>query len=189
VDLRAPEVPLGDGVVELRLLSGDDAPAFLDGLRDRAVAHYAYSDQLDAEETAVREHIARVPDRVAADDAVLLAVLDAATGAFIGKTMLFHVDRDNRSAELGFWLSPVSRGRGLAARAIGLTVRWAFDELGLERIQGLTDVENETSQRVMERVGFVREGTLRGAERRADGTRRDLVSYSALVTDHTNGGP
>lgn len=183
VHLRPPEVPLRDGAIELRLLSGDDAPAFLDGLRDRAVAHHAYGDQLAAEETAVREYIARVPDRVAADDAVTLAVLDAATGAFIGSTILFHVDPDERSAELGFWLSPARRGGGLAARAIRLTVRWAFDELRLERIQGLTDTENEAAQQVMEHVGFVHEGTLRGAERRADGTRRDLVSYSALSTD------
>jgi RimJ/RimL family protein N-acetyltransferase len=92
--------------------------------------------------------------------------------------MLFHVDPDLRNAEIGFWIAAGSRGRGLAVRAISLTLRWALSAVGLERIQGITDVDNEASQRVMEQVGFVREGTLRGYQRRPDGTRGDVFSYS-----------
>jgi [ribosomal protein S5]-alanine N-acetyltransferase len=94
----------------------------------------------------------------------------------------FGIDSEARDAELGFWLLPRARGRGAAARAIRLTVSWAFDELGLERVHGLTDIDNGAAQRVMEKAGFVRGGVLRGLERRPTG-RLDFVSYSMLHTD------
>ena len=96
-----------------------------------------------------------------------------------------RLDPDTRDAELGFWLLPSARGHGIAARAIVLTVGWAF-ELGLERVHGLTDIDNRAAQRVMEKAGFVREGVLRGLERRPTG-RVDFVSYSVLHTDEAAG--
>jgi RimJ/RimL family protein N-acetyltransferase len=96
--------------------------------------------------------------------------------------MLFGIDTEALDAELGFWLVPRARGRGLAACAIRLTVRRAFEELGLERVHGLTDIDNPAAQRVLEEAGFVREGVLRGLERRPTG-RLDFVSYSMLHTD------
>ncbi len=48
-------------------------------------------------------------------------------------------------------------------------MRWAFDELGLTRVQALTDVDNATAQQAMELIGFVREGILRGLDRRPAG--------------------
>jgi RimJ/RimL family protein N-acetyltransferase len=110
--------------------------------------------------------------------------LDVTDRVFVGTTMLFRIDPEARSAELGFWLSPAGRGRGLAVRAIRLTLAWAFDEIGLERVQGLTDADNISSQRVMERAGFVREGVMRGLDRRPTG-RVDAVSYSQLATDES----
>ena len=180
--LRAPDPELRDHRVTLRVLADRDVPGFLAGLRDPAIARFAYAGRLAADQASVQEYIDRVPARLASGDALLLAVLDAETGTFCGKTMLFGVDWDQRSAEIGFWLSPAARGRGLAARAVALTVRWAFDDLALERVQGLTDIENEPAQQVMVRVGFYREGILRGLERRSQG-RADMISYSLLSTD------
>jgi len=60
------------------------------------------------------------------------------------------------------------------------------EELGLERLQGLTDVDNLSAQRVMELAGFVREGILRGFDRCSTG-RVDAVSYSRLNTDELRG--
>ena len=142
----------------------------------------AYGGRLHADPADVGEYIARVPGRLEAREAILLAVTDAGGGAFLGTTMLFGIDPVERDAELGFWLSSRARGRGLAARAIGLTVRWAFAELGLERVNGLTETDNGAAQRAMENAGLVREGVLRGLEGRSTG-RVDFVSYSVLQTD------
>ena|SRR5437588_9747943 len=185
VCVRAPDPPLRDEVVALRMVCSDDTLAFLEGLRDPDVARFAYGDRLRADQAEVGEYIARVPGRLEAGEAILLAVTNANDGSFLGKTMLFGIDADTRDAELGFWLLPSARGHGIAARAIVLTVGWAF-ELGLERVHGLTDIDNRAAQRVMEKAGFVREGVLRGLERRPTG-RVDFVSYSVLHTDEAAG--
>jgi ribosomal-protein-alanine N-acetyltransferase len=182
VRVRVPDPPLRDEVIALRLLCSVDTLAFVEGLRDPDVFQFAYGGRLRADPADVGEYIARVPGRLEAGEAILLAVTDADGGAFLGKTMLFGIDADERDAELGFWLSPRARGRGVAARAIGLTVSWAFDELGLERVHGLTETDNAAAQRTMEKAGLVREGVLRGLERRPRG-RVDFVSYSMLHTD------
>ncbi len=108
---RAPN-PLRDEVVALRLLSPDDVPTFAEGLRDPAVAPFAYGDKLRADIAEVREYIAECPATGATDDAILFAVVNTADRAFLGQAMLFHIDSEARSAELRFWLSPTARGRG-----------------------------------------------------------------------------
>ncbi len=52
-------------------------------------------------------------------------------------------------AEIGFWLLPEARGRGVATRAVCVFCRWAFAELALARIQASADVDNPASQRVL----------------------------------------
>jgi len=57
---------------------------------------------------------------------------------------------------------------------------YALDELGLERLDLKTDIENLASQRVAEKVGFRREGVARSHVRHPDGYRRDSESFSLL---------
>lgn len=81
-------------------------------------------------------------------------------------------------AEIGFWLGPHARRRGLAEAAIALTLRWGFEELRLTRIQGLTSQENTASQAAMARAGMRHEGFVAGYEHPKVG-RQDVVIYSA----------
>ena len=78
--------------------------------------------------------------------------------------------------------APAARGRGVITRALGLVARWAFDDLGIERLQLTTHVDNPASQRVAEKCGFQREGLLRkyGLQR---GERVDLVMFARLPGD------
>lgn len=83
-------------------------------------------------------------------------------------------------AEIGFWLLPEARGRGVATRAVCVFCRWAFAELALARIQASADVDNPASQRVLEKAGFTREGVMRSYQTRPDGSRADFALYSLL---------
>jgi len=83
---------------------------------------------------------------------------------------------------IGYWLLPESRGRGLATRAVRIVSRWAFDVLGLARLQLLAEPSNVASQRVAERSGFQREGVLRSYAE-IDGRRVDYVMFSRLRGD------
>jgi RimJ/RimL family protein N-acetyltransferase len=82
-------------------------------------------------------------------------------------------------------LLPAARGRGIGTEVLRLLVRYLFDTTDIDRIEGSTDVTNVRAQRSLEKAGFTREGTIRGAQLRA-GVRHDLVSYSLLRSDVTD---
>jgi RimJ/RimL family protein N-acetyltransferase len=86
----------------------------------------------------------------------------------------------SRTGHIGYWCAPHARGKGLTTRALRLISRWAFDELGLERLELITDPDNVASQRVAENVGYRREGVLRSHLLHPDGRRRDSVMFSLL---------
>ncbi|MGD7706533.1 GNAT family N-acetyltransferase [Microlunatus sp. Y2014] len=68
---------------------------------------------------------------------------------------------DFRSASLGYAISPTAWGRGYATESARAVLDWAFATLDLNRVQAETDTRNLASARVLEKLGFVREGTLR----------------------------
>lgn len=81
--------------------------------------------------------------------------------AIVGHVALKNVDRANRMAELGMGIGPEHRGQGLAAVAVRLLLRHAFDAVDLERVWATAHCDNVASHRALLRAGFVREGTLR----------------------------
>jgi len=64
-------------------------------------------------------------------------------------------------AEIGYLISEPYQGQGLGTRAVRLFVSHVFRETALRRLQALVSVENVASQRLLERLGFALEGTLR----------------------------
>jgi ribosomal-protein-alanine N-acetyltransferase len=90
-----------------------------------------------------------------------LAVDRASDGAFIGWCGLTRWNPDYRSAALGYCFDDGVWGHGYATEAAHGLLRWAFDTLDLNRVQAETDTRNAASARVLEKLGFVREGTLR----------------------------
>lgn len=88
----------------------------------------------------------------------------------------------HRVGQLGYWVAPEARQRGVATRSVRLLSRWALGSLRLARVEIRVDVENAASQQVAEAGGFTREGVLRSrAESR--GRRWDEVMYSLLPPD------
>jgi RimJ/RimL family protein N-acetyltransferase len=66
-----------------------------------------------------------------------------------------------RSAALGYCLAEAAWGHGYATEAAAAVLTWAFATLDLNRVQAETDTRNAASARVLEKLGFVHEGTLR----------------------------
>lgn len=119
-----------------------DSPAWDD--RDRAERFVAMCRKIADEGTGARVAIDRASD-----------------GAFVGWCALTDWNPDYRSASLGYCLVEAVWGHGYATEAADAVLRWAFDTLDLNRVQSETDTRNLASARVLEKVGFVREGTLR----------------------------
>ena len=87
-----------------------------------------------------------------------------------------------RQAELGYWTAREHRGRGYTVEAARAVIDWAFDGLGVERLEWLAEAGNMPSRAVAERLGFTMEGTLR-AKIVHRGTRRDAWIGSLLPSD------
>ena len=92
---------------------------------------------------------------------VRLAVDRVLNGAFIGWCSLTRWNPTYRSASLGYCLDDAAWGHGYATEAAHALLQWAFEALDLNRVQAETDTRNMASARVLEKLGFEREGTLR----------------------------
>lgn len=173
--------PLGevtDGVVALRHWRPSDAPDVVRALADGSVARWL-PVPLPYRPADAEDFLGRVvPEERESGTGLPLAVVDAADGALLGAVAL-HPERRFALGEVGYWVAPWARGRGVAGRAALLLARWGVRELGLARVSLLADVDNAASQRVAEKAGFVHEGVLRSvrAEVRGPG-RRDLRCYA-----------
>lgn len=82
-------------------------------------------------------------------------------GTFIGWCSVTRWNPTYRSASLGYCFDETTWGHGYATEAVTALLEWSFDTLDLNRIQAETDTRNHASVRVLEKLGFVREGTLR----------------------------
>ncbi|MFE2876494.1 GNAT family N-acetyltransferase [Streptomyces roseus] len=82
-------------------------------------------------------------------------------GAFIGWCGLTRWNPDFRSASLGYVFDAAAWGHGYATETTRAVLGWAFDSLDLNRVQAEVDTRNVGSARVLEKLGFEREGTLR----------------------------
>lgn len=90
-----------------------------------------------------------------------LAMERSSDGTFLGWCGLSRWNPEYRSASLGYCLEESAWGQGYATEATGALLQWAFDTLDLNRVQAETDTRNLASMRVLEKLGFVPEGTLR----------------------------
>jgi RimJ/RimL family protein N-acetyltransferase len=111
-----------------------------------------------------------------------LIVADPETDRVIGSTGLHHIWRRDGLAEVGYWVAPWARGRGVATAATAALTDWAHKQ-GLYRVELLTEEENWPSQRVALAAGFRHEGLRRGGGRARDESRVDLVVWAHVADD------
>lgn len=90
-----------------------------------------------------------------------LAIERRTDGLFIGTCNLFNWNQIYRSVKLGYCLDISAWRQGFATEASHALLHWGFVTLDLNRVQAETDTRNTASNRVLEKLGFVHEGTLR----------------------------
>jgi len=100
----------------------------------------------------------------------------------IGTSTLFQFDEKSRRAEIGYILSRRHWGKGLATEALTALLDFAFEKMNLHRIEADIEPRNAASVKIVERLGFVREGYLR--ERWIVGDEiQDSLFYGLLRSD------
>ena len=101
----------------------------------------------------------------------------------IGSAGFYDWDAEVRSAEFGYDLRPEYWGRGLMAEALTAILDFAFGSLGLNRAQVLLMPRNLRSRRLVERLGFTKEGALREHDFDERGELCDDVVFSLLARE------
>ena len=109
-----------------------------------------------------------------------LFIVEKKDGTKVGFVVHFYVIHiDGRLLEIGYGLVPNERGKGYCTEAATIMVDYLFLSKDVGRIQAQTDERNVASQRVLEKVGFKKEGVLRGSIF-IRGDWRDSYIYSIL---------
>jgi RimJ/RimL family protein N-acetyltransferase len=173
--LELPDPPLSDGVVTLRGFRESDVQALFEACQDPEIPRWTIRVPWPYLIGHARDWIARQPDIQRAGEAAHFAITDAGDGRLLG-TIGLELHAQSGLAEVGYWLAADARGRGAATRAASLVAAWAHGELGLERIGLRTHKENEASQAVATRAGFVSAGTIVGEDR--GGVTREFLFFT-----------
>lgn len=146
--------------VELRHLTAADAAAIFAVFGDPEVMQFWSSPPL-ADLDAARTLIASIDDLFRRRELFQWGVCRRGSDEVIGTCTLYHLEIDHRRGDIGFALGRASWGQGLASDAVATLIGFAFESLGLHRLEADADPDNVRSLRVMERQGFRREGYLR----------------------------
>jgi RimJ/RimL family protein N-acetyltransferase len=166
-----------DGPLVARVVEERDIPVVAPAFRDPGIGGENGMPPFDEDELrrVWREQIPQLRER-----GVLFpyVIEDTSDGSIAGGLTLRHFDPMRGVIEVGYWLFPEARGRGLATRATRAMAREAFAS-GISRIEANVRIGNDASERVLERAGFTREGVKRRLLRHGDG-RADATLFSLL---------
>jgi [ribosomal protein S5]-alanine N-acetyltransferase len=97
---------------------------------------------------------------------------------FAGVISLHTINIKNHTAEIGYWLEKSMRGKGIGTIAAKMITDYAFRTLGFRRIDGLADVDNTASQKLLTSAGYQKEGILRNKVTRDDGRQIDMALFA-----------
>jgi ribosomal-protein-alanine N-acetyltransferase len=163
--------------LKLRYATAEDAPRLLELASDPLVTQwfswgpYQSLDQPEA-------YIAALPAKREAGEALDFLIVHEQAGP-IGVTGLSELAVRDRRATVGTWFGRDWWGSGANRESKAMIAALAFRHLGLDRLTAWANTRNGRSQLALERVGFQREGVLRGWHRHGD-VRHDVVVFGML---------
>jgi RimJ/RimL family protein N-acetyltransferase len=114
--------------------------------------------------------------------AVVFAITLRATAELVGAISLFSIRATFGRAEMGYWIGVPYWNHGYCSEAAKALIRYAFDNLGMNRVFAEHMVRNPGSGRVMQKAGMIYEGTLRQHVKKWD-RYEDLSVYGILRAD------
>jgi RimJ/RimL family protein N-acetyltransferase len=155
---RLPTLPCNR--VSLRWLTQEDGPDVFEIFSHPEVMRF-WSSPAYTEPGEASDLIAEIHEHFRAHRLYQWGIALNDVGRIIGTCTLAGLDPQNRRAEIGFALNRDYWGSGYVTEALTTLLHFAFEELGFHRLEADVDPRNETSLRLLERLGFQREGYLR----------------------------
>ncbi|RIV34603.1 GNAT family N-acetyltransferase [Micromonospora radicis] len=176
-----PETIDAEGL-RLRPFRPADVPDVTAGCADPLTQRFLDGLPSPYTEADARRWVAEGAPAAFAGGGAAYAVADPATDRLLGTVGLSNPVPQRNQAEIGYWVAPSARGRGVAGAATRALAGRAFAD-GFARLELLAHVENSISQRVALAAGFRPEGVRRGAAPVRGGGRRDLTVWVRLADD------
>lgn len=171
---------LEDDCVLLRPLQRDDC----NNLRYFSLNEadiWIYSSQKAAGEENLKKYIEFALNARTAGNEYPFIVFDKKTGSYAGSTRYYDIQLQHKTLQLGFtWYGKSFQGTGLNKHCKYLLLQFAFEQMGMERVEFRADNNNARSIAAMKSIGCTVEGVLRSHAIKADGTRRDSIVLSIL---------
>jgi ribosomal-protein-alanine N-acetyltransferase len=176
--IEFPVEGLSDEVVRLRLMTEADIPAIVEAVQDPEIPRYTtVPDPYGEPEARHWQRMATTGLRIGTELPAL--IVDPDDDRLLGAVGLHNLNPETGRCSAGYWVAAPARRRGVARRALNLLCAYAFEHLGVRRIELWIEPANPASLRVAESVGFTREGLLRSFMQ-VGGRRRDMLMYSLL---------
>jgi ribosomal-protein-alanine N-acetyltransferase len=146
----------------LRQIQAGDAPALYATFSDPETMEFLGEEPHRSLEDA-HEHVRALDGWYARHEGIRwgIARRDDASDEVIGSCGLFRFDDGFRRAEIGYELRRAYWHQGIMSEALGTLLAFAFDTLGLHRVEAVVDQGNLRSQGLLGKLGFTHEGTLR----------------------------
>ncbi|EMA38407.1 GNAT family N-acetyltransferase [Halococcus hamelinensis] len=121
---------------------------------------------------------ARVQELQSGDEDHALCAIRAENET-VGWGTIHTVDGRSRTTAVAYYVLPEHQGNGYASEAARLLVAYAFDELNAHRVEATVQGDNPASKHVLEKLGFVHEGTKRDAYYK-EGEYKDLTLWAVF---------
>jgi RimJ/RimL family protein N-acetyltransferase len=174
--------PFTDGSVIVRLAAERDIPEILIAYQDDPDMHVRFGEERPPSGAELGRLAERAEGDRVAGRGLTLTITEPGDDTCRGQINVHHVDWENARAELGLWVAPTRRGSGLGRRALVLVAGWLLRDRGFQRVQIMTEPDNERMIAAAGAAGFNFEGVLRGYTRER-GARIDNAVLSLVRGD------
>ncbi len=166
----------------LRELGQADAPTLFEYFRDPEYTKFVSFD-LHTSVEQTKGFIALMTNMYQQNDSIRWGIQLKESKQLVGTAGLHFWKRDIRCAEVGYHVGRPYWGRGFATEVLRALVDFGFHRMNLNRIEGRHNAGNDASGRVMEKVGFQKEGIWRQREIKY-GELVDVVQFSLIREDY-----
>ena len=145
---------------------------------------WTYSLVPVAGEENLKKYIGQAIDARLQQKEYAFVVIDKRTGEYAGSTRFYDIQVANKVLQLGYtWYGKKFQGTGLNKHCKYLLLEFAFEKLGMERVEFRADNNNARSIAAMKSIGCKVDGVLRSNMPMPDGGRRDSIVLSILKSE------
>jgi ribosomal-protein-alanine N-acetyltransferase len=125
------------------------------------------------------EHIAMIDAKIEDNEGINWAITYKNSPKLIGIIGHYRIKPEHHRAEIGYMLHPEYNGKGIITEAVQEVVKYGFNEMKLHSIEAVIDPENQGSEKVLQKCGFIKEAHFKENEF-FEGRYLDSVIYSIL---------